>query len=142
MKALQLHCVSNLTLRLYTNYNLVPELLTGVVALSKAAEKTSCTSRTNHSSVLLLPEVWPCSSCTLVCSLDVYLHHQVPVLIFHVLEADIAQDAGIVDEDIDPAKVLDGSLNDLVAVLDRVVVGDGLAASRCDLLDNLVGGLW
>ena len=86
--------------------------------------------------------MWPRGSCALVCSLDVYLHHQVPVLVFHVLEADVAQDAGIVDEDIDPAKGLDGSLDDFVAVLDRVVVCDGLAASGCDLLDNLVCGLW
>ena len=86
--------------------------------------------------------MWPRSSCALVCSLDVYLHHQVPVLIFHVLEADIAQNAGIVDEDINSAKGLDRSLDNLVTVLDRVVVRDGLAASRCDLLDNLVCGLW
>ena len=85
--------------------------------------------------------MWPRSSCALVCSLDVYLHHQVPVLVFHVLKADVAQDASVVDEDINPAKGLDRSLDDPVAVLDRVVVRDSLAASRCDLLDNLVCGL-
>jgi len=110
--------------------------------LSKAAEEACRTGRADHTTVLLLPEMWPRSSCALVCSLDVYLHHQVPVLIFHVLEADIAQNAGIVDEDINSAKGLDRSLDNLVAVLDRVVVRDGLAASRCDLLDNLVCGLW
>lgn len=109
--------------------------------MSKAAEQACCTGRANHTSVLLLPEMWPRSSCALVCTLDVNLHHQVPVLIFHVLEADVAQDAGVVDEDIDSAKGLDGSLDNLVAILDRIIVGDGLAASRCDLLDNLVGGL-
>jgi hypothetical protein len=86
--------------------------------------------------------MWPRGSCALVCSFNVYLHHQVPVLVFHVLKADVAQNAGIVDEDINPAKGLDSSPNDLVAVLDRVVVCDGLAASRCDLLDNLIGSLW
>jgi len=110
--------------------------------LSKAAEKARCTGRADHTTVLLLPEMWPRGSCALVCSLDVYLHHQVPVLVFHVLEADVAQDAGIVDEDVNPAKGLDRGLDDLAAVLDGVVVCDGLAASRCDLLDNLVRGLW
>jgi hypothetical protein len=86
--------------------------------------------------------MWPRSSCAFVCSLDVDLHNQIPVLVFHVLEADVAKDAGVVDENIDPAKGLDGSLDDLVAILDRVVVCDGLAASRCDLLDNLIGSLW
>ena len=110
--------------------------------MSKAAEEACRTGRADHTTVLLLPEMWPRSSCALVCSLDVYLHHQVPVLVFHVLEANVAQDAGIVDEDINPAEGLDRGLDDLVAILDGVVVCDGLAASRCDLLDNLVRGLW
>lgn len=114
---------------------------TRVVALSKAAKQASRTGRANHTSVLLLSEVWPCGSCALVCSLDVYLHHQVPVLVFHVLEADVAQDAGIVDEDVNPAERLDGGLDNPVAILDRVVVGYGLAACRSDLVDDGVSGL-
>lgn len=70
------------------------------------------------------------------------LHNQVPILIFHVLETDVAQDACVVDEDINPAKGLDSGVDDLVAILYRVVVCDGLAASRCDLFDNRVGSLW
>jgi hypothetical protein len=109
--------------------------------LSKATEQARSTCCIDDTSVLLLPEMWPRSSCAFVCSLDVDLHNQIPVLVFHVLEADVAKDAGVVDENIDPAKGLNGSLDDLVAILDRVVVCDGLAASRCDLLDDLVGGL-
>jgi hypothetical protein len=71
----------------------------------------------------------------------VHLHHQIPVLILHVLKADIPQNAGIVDEHVDSAKSLDGSLDNPVAVLNGVVVCNGLAAGRCDLLDDLVGGL-
>ena len=110
--------------------------------MSKAAEEACCTGRADNTTILLLPEVRPCGSRALVCSHDVYLHHQVPILVFHVLEADVAQDAGVVDEDVNPAERLDRGLDDLVAVLDRVVVRDGLAASRCDLLDNLVCSLW
>ena len=62
-------------------------------------------------------------------------------MIFHVLEADVAQNAGIVDEDVDSAKGLDGGLDNPVTILNRVVVCYGLAAGRCDLLDDLVGGL-
>ena len=70
------------------------------------------------------------------------LEDQIPIRLLHVLEADIAQDAGVVDEDVDAAKSIDGSLDNGFAILDRVVVGDGLAACGADLVDNLVGGLW
>jgi len=70
-----------------------------------------------------------------------YLHDQVPVVILHILKADVAQDAGIVDEDIDPPKVLNGSLDDGFTVLDAVVVGDGLAAGFSDLVDDNICGL-
>jgi hypothetical protein len=109
--------------------------------LPKATEQAGGTCCVDHAAVLLLPEVWPRSSCALVCSLDVHLHHQIPVLILHVLKADIPQNAGIVDEHVDSAKGLDGGLDNPVAVLNGVVVCNGLAAGRCDLLDDLVGGL-
>jgi hypothetical protein len=115
--------------------------LTRVVALSKATKQARGTCCANDTSVLLLPEMWPRRSCAFVCSLDVDLHHQIPVLVFHVLEADVAKDAGVVDEDINPAKGLDGSLDDPVAILDGVVVCDGFTASGCDLFDDLVGSL-
>lgn len=109
--------------------------------MSKAAEKTRSTGCVDHAAVLLFPEVWPCGSRTLVCSLDVHLHNEVPVLILHVLEADIPEDAGIVDEHVDPAKGLDRRLDDLVSILNRVVVRDGLAAGGCDFVDDSVGRL-
>jgi len=62
-------------------------------------------------------------------------------LVRHVLEADITQYAGIVDEDVYGAEGLDGGLDDLVAILDAVVVCDSLPASLFDLVDNGVGGL-
>lgn len=66
---------------------------------------------------------------------------EVPVLVLHVLEADITEDTSIVEENIDTAEILDGSLNDGLAVLDAVVVGNRLTASGADLLDNEVCGL-
>ena len=70
-----------------------------------------------------------------------HFHYQIPILILHVLEADVAQNAGIVQKHVNPAKGLDGSFDDPVAILDRIVVCNGLAAGGCDLLDYLVGGL-
>lgn len=66
---------------------------------------------------------------------------EIPVRVLHVLEADIPQDTGVVEEHIDTAKVLDGSLNDSLAVLDTVVVGDRLAAGGPNLVDNDICGL-
>ena len=47
---------------------------------------------------------------------------QVPVLVLDVLEADVSEDTGVVDEDVDAAKGLDGGVDDALAVLYRVVV--------------------
>jgi len=69
------------------------------------------------------------------------LHDEVPVLVLDVLEGDVAQDTGVVEEDIDAAKRLDGRLDDALAVLDAVVVGDGLAASGLDLVDDDISSL-
>jgi hypothetical protein len=71
----------------------------------------------------------------------VHLDDQVPVLVLEVLEGNVAQDAGVVDEDVDAAKGLDGGLDDALAVLDAVVVGDGLAAGLFDLVDDDISGL-
>lgn len=83
----------------------------------------------------------PGGAGALVGTLDVDLHDQVPILILNVLKADISQDTGIVDEDIDSAESADGSLDDALAILDRVVVGDGLSARGLDLVDDDIGSL-
>ena len=64
------------------------------------------------------------------------LHDQIPVLILHVLKADVAQDTGIIDEDVNPAKGLDCSLDDPITIFDAVVVGHCLSAGGLDLVDD------
>ena len=64
---------------------------------------------------------------------------EVPIGLCHLLERDIAQDAGVVDQDVELAPRVDRGLDDLIAVLDGVVVGDRLAAFLFDLGDDLVG---
>lgn len=117
-------------------------MLTRVVSLTEATEQTSCGCCVNDSAVLLLSEMRPCCSGTLVCTPDVDLHNQVPVIVLHVFEADISEDAGIVDQNIDSAKGLDGRVDDFVTIFDRIVVGNGLASSCLDLLDYYVCGLF
>ena len=80
----------------------------------------------------------PRASTNLVAAINVDLGDQIPVRILHVLERDIPQNAGIVDEDVHGAKGLDSRLNHLLSNLDGVVVGDGLAALLYDLLDDNV----
>jgi hypothetical protein len=69
------------------------------------------------------------------------LDNQVPIIILHVLEADVAEDTGIVDEDVDAAESLDGSFDDCLTILDTAIVGNGLAASFFDLLNDHIGSL-
>jgi hypothetical protein len=67
--------------------------------------------------------------------------NQIPVIIRHVLEADITEDTRIIEEDIDPAVGFDGSFDDLLAVGDTIVVGYCFAACGFDFVDNDIGGL-
>jgi hypothetical protein len=114
---------------------------TRVVGLSKGSEQTRRRRSADEPSILLLPEVRPRCMRALVCTLNVDVVDEVPVRLLHVLEADIAQDAGIVDEHIDAPKGIDGRLDDGLSILHRVVVGDRFSACGADLVDDLVGGL-
>ena len=114
---------------------------TGVVCLSERSEKTGSRRSADQPSVLLFPEVGPCGMCALVCTQNVDFVNEFPVCLLHVLEADITENTGVVDENIDAAKGIDGRLDDGLSVLDRIVVGDGLAASGADLIDDLVCSL-
>jgi hypothetical protein len=61
----------------------------------------------------------------------------------HVRQHAVAQDPGVVHEDVQVAECLDRLVDHpsgTVEVGDVVVVGDGLAAGRLDLVDDLLGG--
>jgi hypothetical protein len=70
------------------------------------------------------------------------VHNEVPVLILHVLEADIPKDASVVDQNVDASEVLDSGLNDLLAICYAVVVGYGFTAGSFYLIDDNIGSLW
>jgi hypothetical protein len=76
-------------------------------------------------------------------ALQVHVDHRVEIVFRHVPDHLLAQHAGDVDEDVDLAERVD-ALGDhasgLLVVGDAVVVGDGGAAGRLDLIDDIVGG--
>ena len=76
-------------------------------------------------------------------ALHVDLDDRVPLLLGHVDEHPVAQDAGVVDQHVEVAEGLDGAVDEALAALpvgDVVAVGDGLAAHGLDLLDDLLRG--
>ena len=61
----------------------------------------------------------------------------------HVAERLVAQDSGVVDDDVDTTEGVDRRLHDRRSALrgrHRVGVGDRLAAGRRDLVDDELGG--
>ena len=117
------------------------QLSSRVIALSKRTKETRCRRCIDNPSILLFSEMGPSSSSTFVRSLDMDGHNQIPVFVRHVLEGDVSQDTSIIKQDIDAAVVLDGRLDDAVAVLDAVVVGYRFAACGLDLVDDDICGL-
>ena len=57
-----------------------------------------------------------------------HLHNQIPVGIRHVLKADIPKDASIIDQNINPTKSFYGRIDDCLAMLDTIVICNGVAA--------------
>ena len=61
----------------------------------------------------------------------------------HVVEDHVAQDAGIVDDAVEPAEMIDRRLHDLAGgdrFRDRLEIGDRGAAALLDFLDHFLGG--
>lgn len=68
--------------------------------------------------------------------------NQIPVLVLHVLEADIPKYTGIIDEDIDTAEGFNGSFYDSFAKLDAIIVGNRLSTGGFNLVNNDICGLY
>ncbi len=64
----------------------------------------------------------------LVCSFHMDLDNQVPVIVCHVLEADIPQDACVIEQYVYFPKLLDGRIDNAVTILDTVIIRNGFAA--------------
>ena len=68
-----------------------------------------------------------------------HLHDQIPVELAHLVEGYVAEDSSVVDDDVDGAERVHGSLDDLVTKFDGIIVSDGCATVLLDLSDNEVG---
>ena len=77
-------------------------------------------------------------------TLEVHGDDRVEVFFGHLDERPVADDARVVDQDVDLAERVDGRLHDALSAVelrDRVVARDGLASERLDLLAHLRRGV-
>jgi hypothetical protein len=75
-------------------------------------------------------------------TLEMHPDDRVPLGFGHVREHAIAEDACVVDHDVEPPVRVDGEIDEALRpgeVGDVVAVSDGLAAHRLDLGDDVVG---
>lgn len=66
---------------------------------------------------------------------------QIPIGIFHVLEADVAQNTSIVEQNIDATEGFDSGVDDRFTIFDAVVVGNGFPTSGTNFLDDIICSL-
>ena len=110
-----------------------------VVGLAEVAEDAGRRAGRHHASVSLLAHAQPRRLGDVEGALQVHVDHRVDQVGCHVGERPVAQDAGVVDDDVDAPEGVDGRLHDRLAALDRgdrVGVGDGHPAGGGDLLDD------
>ena len=72
------------------------------------------------------------------CTEKVYIVQVLPIVDCHFVEADIAQEAGIVDDDIHATKNIERLGDNLVAIADGIAIRDRLPPCLNDFLDNLL----
>lgn len=65
--------------------------------------------------------------------------NSVPEIIVHVGEGLVTKDTGVVDQDVNAAESINGSLDDGVAILAGGFVANGLSTHLLDLLDDRFG---
>lgn len=71
-----------------------------------------------------------------------HLLDQIPISVLDVLERDIPQNSGIIDQDVDGSKRLYGSFDDLLSKLYGIVAGDRFAARFFDLFNDDICSLY
>ena len=53
---------------------------------------------------------------------------KIPVSIAHVSKGPVPQDTSIIDKYVNPSVVINGRLDNLITILDRVVISNSLSA--------------
>ena len=72
--------------------------------------------------------------------IQVHAVEEVPIIRRHLLKACVPENPGVVDDNIDRAKGVERGLDNPVAILDRVMVGNRLAAESLDLRHDGISG--
>lgn len=110
----------------------------GVVGLAKVAVDTTGRGGVDDTTVFLLEEVGPGSLGDLVGAAQMHVEDGVPERVVHVGKSLVAEDTGVVDNDVNAAKVVNGSLDNRVTILGRGLDADSLAAGLLDLVYDIV----
>jgi predicted exporter len=113
-----------------------------VVGLPKVAVQARRARRVNDASVAVFAQQRPRGPGHVHGAGQVDRQHLGPVLLRHLHEGHVAQDAGVVDDDVELAEGFLRLGDDLLGAfpgVHAVVVGHGLTARRLDLVDDLVG---
>src|SRR5690554_7254181 len=101
------------------------ELGHAVVGLTEVAVDAGGGGGEDDAPEVLLLHLVPRSMSDLVGPFHMNLVDQIPVGVGHLGKTLVAQDAGVVHDDIHPAEVVHGALYDLVAIHHAVRVGNG-----------------
>ncbi len=113
-----------------------------VIGLAEIAVQAGGGCRHDDAAIFLVAENLPQGPGGFDGAHDMDIHHRLEILQFHFGEAFVAQDAGIGDQDIDPAEGIHGLFDQMGhagIVADRGAIGDGFAARRLDFGDHRFG---
>lgn len=108
----------------------------GVVGLTEVSINATGRSGVDDAAILLLEEVWPRCLSDLVSASKVDVHNLIPHLIIHIGKGLVAQDASVVDDNINTAICIDSSLDDSVSIFCRCLHSECLSTKTLNLLDN------
>ena len=115
-----------------------------VVGLAEVAPQAGRRGDVHDPAVAGLLHEWRGVASSVEGPLLVDGHHGVVVGLVHLDQGPVADDAGVVDEDVDGAEGVHGGGDDstgAVEVIDPVSIGHGRTSPCLDLLDHLIGGI-
>ena len=95
----------------------------------------------HQSTALLFAEIIGRRAAGVEGAIEMDLHHRVEILVGHLVEEPVAQDAGVVHHRVDAAEFLDTRLDHRargVRIGDVAAIGDRIAARRLDLFDDFL----
>ena len=117
------------------------ELGRAVIALPDIAEQSRGRRHHDDAAVILLAEQVDRRAIDVEMPGQMHVDDRLPILGEHVVKHFVAQDAGGVEDDVQPAERLARLAHHREAVVefgDRAIIGDRVAARRLDLVDDFL----